>query len=44
MTIDPDSGIRLQDANSVFGYVADNPVGNRIAFDFLSDNFDEIKT
>lgn len=40
--IDPTSGIRLQNANQVFGYVANNPVGNRIAFEFLRDRWDDM--
>ena len=42
MMIDPTSGIRLQNANQVFSYVAQNPDGNRIAFEFLRDRWDDM--
>ena len=40
--IDPESGIRLQDAQYVFTYVAGNSVGNPLAFAFLRDRWDDI--
>jgi len=43
LMIDSTSGIRLQDAASVFNAVAVNPEGNRIAFEFLRDNFHDIE-
>lgn len=42
MMIDPESGIRSQNGRSVFEAVSANPVGNRIAFEFFRDRFDEI--
>lgn len=40
----PDSGIRKQDAISVFRAVANNPIGDLLAFDFIRDNWDRIKS
>ena len=42
MMIDPKSGIRLQDANNLFSYVANNPFGNFIAFNFLRNRWNDI--
>lgn len=42
MTISPQSGILKQDGARAFGAVARNPVGNELAFDFLSTNIEEI--
>lgn len=42
LMIDPESGIRLQDAQYVFTYVAGNSVGNPLAFAFLRDRWDDI--
>ena len=42
MIIDPKSGIRLQDANNLFSYVANNPFGNFIAFNFLRNRWNDI--
>ena len=44
MMIDPQSGIRLQNGRDVFDAVAANPDGNRIAFEFLRDRFDDMNT
>jgi len=43
MMIDPNSGIRLQDAAELFGNIASTPSGNKIAFDFLTHRWDEIE-
>jgi len=37
------SGIRKQDASSVFGAVASNPIGQPLAFAFLRDHWEHIK-
>ena len=42
LMIDPTSGIRLQDANTLFSNIAANPVGHGIAFDFLGTNWDDV--
>lgn len=42
MSITTSSGIRKQDGARAFGAVARNPVGNELAFDFLSTNIVEI--
>lgn len=41
-SIDPDSGIRKQDAYYVYRSVGSNPVGRRIQFDWVKDQFDDI--
>ena len=41
--LDPTSGIRRQDGSSVFRFVAANPLGRYIAFNFLRNNWTEIK-
>lgn len=33
--ITPDSGIRLQDASTLFSNIAANPVGHEVALNFL---------
>lgn len=44
-SIDPNSGIRQQDALSVFSSVyTGNPEGVDIAFDFLVENFEAVST
>lgn len=43
MAIDPKSGIRKQDAIYVFRAVSSNPIGERIVFDFMRENWDRIK-
>lgn len=40
----PDSPIRKQDAISVFRAVANNPIGDLLAFNFIRDNWDRIKS
>lgn len=44
MMLDPNSGIRQSDITSLFSYIAANPLGNSIAFNFLETRWDEIKT
>jgi len=41
--IDPDSGIRPQDSQSVFSAVYSRPEGVDIAFTFLENNFEAIQ-
>lgn len=43
LALDTESGIRKQDAISVFRAVANNPIGDLLAFDFIRDNWDRIK-
>lgn len=40
--IDPNSGIRLQDATELFSNVASNPIGNKIALDFLTSRWNDV--
>ena len=42
MIIAPDSGIRLQDANHLFSYIANNPIGHDIALDWVIQKWDDI--
>jgi len=42
--LDANSGIRRSDANVVFNYVANNPVGNEIALDFLINRWNDIQS
>jgi hypothetical protein len=42
MSIDENSGIRKQDAASVFSAVYSNPAGVETAFKFLTSNFKDI--
>ena len=42
MSIDENSGIRRQDAASVFSAVSSNPDGVETAFNFLRSNFQNI--
>lgn len=42
MVLEPDSKIRKQDGLSVFRAVANNPIGEMLAFDFVRDNWDRI--
>ncbi|XP_031634254.1 aminopeptidase N-like [Contarinia nasturtii] len=42
MILSPSSGIRKQDGHKVFGAVAENRFGSKIAFDFLRSNIKEI--
>lgn len=44
LMIDPTSGIRLQDANTLFSSIAANPVGHPIALDFLATRWDEVNS
>lgn len=41
MTLSATSGIRKQDGVRAFEAVAKNPVGNELAFDFLSTNIEQ---
>jgi len=41
--LDANSGILRSDANVVFNYVANNPVGNEIALDFLINRWNDIQ-
>lgn len=43
LALSPESGIRKQDAISVFRAVANHPIGDLLAFDFVRDNWDRIK-
>jgi hypothetical protein len=43
-SIDPNSGIRVQDSRSVFSAVYSRAGGVDVAFDYLQANFDKIKT
>ncbi|XP_032798708.2 aminopeptidase N [Daphnia magna] len=40
--ITPSSGIRLQDANTLFSNIAANPVGHGVALDFLINRWDDV--
>lgn len=40
----PNGGIRAADRNTLFNAVANNPVGNEIALDFLINRWDAIQT
>lgn len=40
--ITPDSGIRLQDANTLFANIAANPVGHQVALDFLTNRWNDV--
>ena len=42
MSIDENSGIRKQDAASVFSAIYSNPYGVETAFNFLKSNFQNI--
>lgn len=42
MAFDPTSGIRLQDARSVYSSVAENDIGRDLAWDYLRDNVEHI--
>lgn len=42
MMINENSGIRLQDANTLFSSIAANPVGHGVALDFLATRWDEV--
>jgi hypothetical protein len=44
MAITQDSGIRLQDSQTVFSAVYSRPEGIDVAFNFLSENLAEIQT
>jgi aminopeptidase N len=43
MLLDPTSGILRSDVNTVFNNVANNPIGNEIALDFLINRWDDIQ-
>ncbi|XP_046631005.1 aminopeptidase N-like [Daphnia pulicaria] len=43
MLLDPTSGILSSDVNTVFNNVANNPIGNEIALDFLINRWDDIQ-
>ena len=42
--LDGNSAIRRADVNTLFNGVANNPVGNPIAFSFLINRWDDIQT
>lgn len=44
LALTPDSGIRKQDAISVFRAVGNNPIGDLLAFDYIRENWNRIKT
>lgn len=44
MMITPDSGIRLQDAGTLFSNIAANPIGHQVALDFMTYRWSEIET
>ncbi len=41
--LDTNSGIRRADVNTLFNGVANNPVGNPIAFNFLVNRWNDIE-
>ena len=41
--LDANSGIQRVDANTVFNYVANNPIGNEISLDFLIYRWNDIQ-
>lgn len=43
MLLDPNSGILRSDINTVFNNVANNPVGNELALDFLINRWNDIQ-
>ena len=43
MILNANSGIRRVDVNTVFNNVANNPVGNEIALDFLINRWNDIQ-
>ncbi|KAI9551913.1 hypothetical protein GHT06_022250 [Daphnia sinensis] len=43
MLLDANSGIRSSDVNTVFNNVANNPIGNEIALDFLINRWTDIQ-
>lgn len=42
MMITPTSGIRLQDANTLFSNIAANPVGHEVALDFMTNRWNAV--
>ena len=40
--LDPNSGIRKQDGPKVVSAVSGHPIGRRLAFEFIMDNFDQL--
>lgn len=40
--ISPNSAIRLQDTNRLFGLVANNPIGHEVAMSWLAEKWDDI--
>lgn len=44
LMIDETSGIRLQDANTLFSSIASNPIGHGVALDFLITRWDEVNS
>ncbi|XP_046441609.1 aminopeptidase Ey-like [Daphnia pulex] len=44
LMIDDTSGIRLQDANTLFSSIASNPIGHGVALDFLITRWDEVNS
>ncbi|EFX81628.1 hypothetical protein DAPPUDRAFT_317254 [Daphnia pulex] len=43
MLLDPNSGILRSDVNTVFNNVANNPIGNELALDFLINRWNDIQ-
>ena len=44
MILDSNSGIRQSDISTLFYYIASNPLGNSIAFNFLETRWADIET
>ena len=42
MALNPESGVRQQDARSVIANIASNPYGRDLAFDFVRNNWKNI--
>ena len=42
--ISDSAGIRKQDAPRVFAAVSNNPIGNMLAFNFIREHWDRVKT
>ena len=43
LMITRNSGIRIQDANTLFSSIASNSLGHQIALDFLVNRWDDIE-
>lgn len=44
LALNPEEGIRKQDAFSVFRAVANNPIGDLLAFDYIRENWERLKS